>query len=246
MNKSETGAEDRKANRERNVEVPEARMFRNAALPEVGTCNEKLYQSRGIGKLSTGQFGPTITLSQEELAMSVFRFRAEVANREGFVGGFPNFYVATYGPRHVGGTIFVRAPAAEWRDVPLALLGNPSLNDFGGRFRGTQEYATSYGFVGGFPNFFHADYGRGIVCGTILVTSEGAERRDVPLAELGNNLNDIGARFRGTQDYAARNGFVGGFPNMFHADYGNGIVCGTILLKQNVAEWRDVLLWVLH
>jgi hypothetical protein len=65
----------------------------------------------------------------------------------------------------------------------------------------------------------------------------------VPLAELGNNLNDIGARFRGTHDYATRNGFVGGFPNMFHADYGNGIVCGTILLKQNVAEWHDVLLF---
>jgi hypothetical protein len=142
----------------------------------------------------------------------------------------------------VGGTIFLRAAAGEWRDVPLAQLGNPSLNDFGARLKGTQVYAKNYGFVGGFPNFFHADYGRGIVCGTILIKSDGAEWRDVSLTELGNNLYDIGARFRGTQDYATRNGFVGGFPNMFHADYGHGIVCGTILLKQNVAEWRDVLL----
>lgn len=190
-----------------------------------------------------GQFGPILTLSQEELAMRDFRFRAEVASREGFVGGYPNFYEATYGPNHVGGTIFLRTAAAEWRDVSLAELGDPSLNDFGARLRGTQEYATRQGFVGGFPNFFHADYGRGIVCGTILVTSDGAEWRDVLLTELGGNLNDIGARFRGVQDYAKRNGFVGGFPNMFHADYGNGIVCGTVLLKQNVAEWHDVLLF---
>jgi hypothetical protein len=37
--------------------------------------------------------------------------------------------------------------------------------------------------------------------------------------------------------------FVGGFPNMFHADHGRGVVCGTILLRDNTAEWRDVLLF---
>jgi hypothetical protein len=195
-----------------------------------------------IGTFGSG--GP----SEAETMMAIFRHRAEEATRQGFVGAFPNFYQAVYGAATVGGTIFVRASGAEWRDVPLAELGNPSLNDFGGRFRATQEYASRNGFVGGFPNFFHADYNGRIVCGTILVKPEVAEWRDVPLAELGANvsLNDVGGRFRGTQDYANRHGFVGGFPNMFHADYGLGIVCGTILLRQEVAEWQDVVLQVLR
>jgi hypothetical protein len=41
-------------------------------------------------------------------------------------------------------------------------------------------------------------------------------------------------------DYARRNGFVGGYPNFYHADYGRGVVCGTILLKESGAQWRDV------
>jgi hypothetical protein len=78
----------------------------------------------------------------------------------------------------------------------------------------------------------------------VLIKSSCATFRDVPLTELGSpSLDDIGARFRATQDYATRQGFVGGFPTFFHADRGNGIVCGTILMKPGSAEWRDVLLW---
>ncbi|MGH6796346.1 MAG: hypothetical protein ACREDD_03095 [Methylocella sp.] len=186
-------------------------------------------------------FGPQP--SQQESAMATFRLVAAEATRQGFTGAFPNFYEATYGQNHVGGTTFIKKSLwVEWRDVPLADLRNPSLNDFGGRLRATQEYATRNGFVGGFPNFFHADYGKGIVCGTVLIKPQLAVWQDVPLLQLGANvsLNDIGGRFRGTQDYAKRNAFVGGFPNMFDANYGKGIVCGTILLGQNVAVWQDV------
>lgn len=202
-----------------------------------------------IGLVRTGnaegpRFAPGRPSEQEE-AMNMFRVVAREATNQGFIGTFPNFYTAVYGLRHVAGTIFVKISAAEWRDVPLTDLGNPSLDDFGGRFRGTQEYATRNGFIGGFPNFFHADYGKGIVCGTVLIKPEGGEWRDVPLSELGDHvsLSDIGQRFRGTQDYAGRNSFIGGFPNMFHADVSNRGAkltnCGTILLKRTAAEWQD-------
>jgi len=59
-----------------------------------------------------------------------------------------------------------------------------------------------------------------------------SEWRDVPASELGNPPpDDVGARFRATNDYAAKNGFVGGFPNFHEADYGQGTVYDTILIK---------------
>jgi hypothetical protein len=81
----------------------------------------------------------------------------------------------------VCGTVLVKSDAGEWRDVPLAALGNPVLTDIGARFRATQDYATQNGFAGGFPTFFDADRGAGIVCGTILLRPESAVLRDVLL-----------------------------------------------------------------
>jgi hypothetical protein len=169
-------------------------------------------------------------------AIRVFQY-LDRQKGSGFAGGYPNFYRAS---AEVGGAIFLRTNAAVWRDVSLAHLGNPALDDFVARFKATHDYARRNGFIGGFPNFNHADHGNGIVCGTILVKeSEGAMWQDVPLAELGNNIDDIEARFKGTHDYARSKGFIGGFPNFYHANHGSGIVCGTILLKESVAEWRD-------
>jgi hypothetical protein len=203
---------------------------------------------------------PSTVPSRQIMAMQAFRHRAEAAaqaNLSGadFVGGFPNFYEATRGQDHFGGTVFVNRAGAEWRDVPLAKLGNVALEDFGERMRATNSYASREGFVGGFPTFFHADVGNGIVCGTVLLKTECAVWRDISLADLGNPpLDDFEARFRATQDYATRNGFVGGFPNMFHAetsvivDITTGqkrrtTVCGTVLIKPGFAEWRDVWLF---
>lgn len=176
-----------------------------------------------------------------DAAMQAFRFRAQEATKQGFVGAYPNFYEARSGKDIVGGTIFLRSTVAIWQDVPLSELGNPPLNDFFARMRATAAYATRNGFVGGFPNFFHADYGKGTVCGTILISNAGAEWRDVPISELGNPpLDDIGARMRSANDYAVKHGYLSGFPNFFHADYGKGIVCGIILIKKEAGEWRDV------
>jgi hypothetical protein len=84
--------------------------------------------------------------------------------------------------RTMCGIVVIKKGCAESRDVPLLELGKPSLNDIGARFRGTQDYATRSGFVGGFPTFFHAGSGLTVVCGTVLLTAAAAERRDVTVS----------------------------------------------------------------
>jgi hypothetical protein len=118
------------------------------------------------------------------------------------------------------------------------------LEDFAGRMRETHTWARNHGFIGGFPNFFQTDHGSGIVCGTILLHDDKAEWRDIPHSELGYvPLDDIAARMRAVHTWARNHGFIGGYPNFFHADHGNGVVCGTILLPDSSAEWRDVRIY---
>jgi hypothetical protein len=107
-------------------------------------------------------------------AMRTFRQRADAASAAGLVGAFPTFFEATYGKRHVGGAVVFAGGQAEWRDVPIADLLSPNLDDFGLRMRATQDYAGRNGFVGGFPNFYHADNGADIVCGTVLLPATSA------------------------------------------------------------------------
>ena len=149
-----------------------------------------------IGTFALG--GPTRDME----AMSQFRHRSVVAGKMGFAAGFPNFYFAHYERDHVGGTILLRPDGVEWRDVPLGDLHDVALTSFADRMRATQLYATDHGFVGGFPNFFHADDGHGTVCGTVLLKPDAAEFRDVPLAELTHhdldNLSNASATRRTT------------------------------------------------
>jgi hypothetical protein len=195
---------------------------------------------------------PDAVPTRKQMAMQGFRHRTEIAPSAGFVGGYPNFYEATEGRNHLASTVFVTQAAAEWRDIPLAELHNVALEDFGERMRETNTWAGQHGFVGGFPTFFHADYGNGVVCGAVLIKSDGAEFRDIPLSELGNPaLDDFEARFRATQDYATRNGFVGGFPTLHHAravvavDIRTGrkkydTVCGSVLLKRGEIDINNL------
>lgn len=181
-----------------------------------------------------GCSSPTLADTLEE------RFRAvhDYARAQGYVGGFPNLHEADYGEGKVYGTILLKPGEAEWRDIPVAALGNPT--GAAARFRAVYDYAKAQGFVGGFPNFHEADYGHGKVYGTILIKPGEAEWRDIPAAALGNP-GEAAARFRAVYDYAKAQDYVGGFPNFHEADYGHGQVYGTILLKAGVAEWRDVV-----
>ena len=155
------------------------------------------------------------------------RFRAvsDYAIKNGFVGGFPNFYFNNETLNY--GTILLRQGAAEWRDVPVSELGYPADADVGARFRAVQEYAQNNGFVGGFPNFYFNEI---LNYGTILLKQGAAEWRDVSATELGYPADaDVGTRFRAVHDYAIRNGFAGGFPNFFFDESKH--VYGVVLIK---------------
>ena len=47
-------------------------------------------------------------------------------------------------------------------------------------------------------------------------------------------------RLRHINDYAKTEAFVGGFPNFYQTDYGQGLVFGSILLHAGPSEWREV------
>jgi hypothetical protein len=175
-----------------------------------------------------------------------FREANDYASAHRFLSGFPNFHQSDYGLGTVYGTILLGADVAEWRDIPARDLGSPPGGDVGARFRAANDWAGRNGYAGGFPNFHQADYGNGVVYGTILLKPGTADWRDVPARELGNPQGgDVGARFRATNDWALRNGYATGFPNFHQADYGNGVVYGTILLKHGTAHWRDVYEYVM-
>ncbi|MES0490911.1 MAG: hypothetical protein ABUK01_13020 [Leptospirales bacterium] len=125
------------------------------------------------------------------------------------------------------------------KDVYASALGNPG--DVGAKFRAVHDYAHKTGFSGGYPNFHQADYGKGLVYGTVLLLpGSGAGMRTPFASELGNPP-DGPARFRAVNDYAVRNGFAAGFPNFHQADYGQGVVYGIILIpKSNNVVRLDV------
>ncbi|MGI9286425.1 MAG: hypothetical protein ACR2P1_13635 [Pseudomonadales bacterium] len=182
------------------------------------------------------------TASQRPVNQFQERFRAvnDIAKSLGFGAGFPNFHQADYGKGFVYGTIFVKPEFVEWKDISAKDLGNPS--DDAARFRAIHDWAGKNGFATGFPNFHQANPGgKGVVYGAQLLKAGAVEWKDIPAKDLGNPSDDA-ARFRATYNWATKNGYVAGFPNFHQANPGGkGVVHGTLLLKKEVAEWRDIL-----
>ncbi|MEP6700815.1 MAG: M12 family metallopeptidase [Bacteroidota bacterium] len=190
------------------------------------------------------QFASTSPLAASQEAMATFRNRANMiaTTMSHMAGAFPTFFERREGNNILGGTIFLKFSAAKWEDIPLSVLGNPSIDDFAARMRATQNYAVQNGYIGGFPTYHHVDNGKGIVCGTVLINSSAADWRDVPIGELGDPpLDNIKARMTSAHNYAVNHGYLGGFPTFHHADYGKGIVCGIILIKKESGEFRNVV-----
>lgn len=171
----------------------------------------------------------------------MFRAANDYAARGGYAGAYPTFKNAPSGSSGVAayGLVVIRPGFATWRDVPAAQLGSPGSDDFPERFRQTNDYSVQTGFFGGFPNMHEANYGTGIVYGTILLHKGTADWRDVPASTLGFAA-DVRTRFRHVHEYAVAQGYVGGFPNFHEADYGSGPVYGVLFLKREACEWRYV------
>lgn len=167
----------------------------------------------------------------------------EKASLGGMVFGNPSF-TQTYSPNFRGPSaiadvnyylrIRVDSSPDDEADQPLR-------PDFAETFRWANEKASADGFLGAFPTGVERTRDKGSLwMPCVCFSRDQAEWRDVPTRELKEvRLDDFGARMRATQDYAVLNGFPAGFPNYFDAQYAEQ-VCGTLLLKDAVAEWRDV------
>lgn len=107
------------------------------------------------------------------------------------------------------------------------------------RFRAVNDISGHLGFDAGFPNFHQADYGNGLLYGTTLIKPGYADAVAISADELGNPGN-VEERFRAVNDYAKQHGYAGGFPNFHQADYGNGLLYGTTLIKPEAATHRII------
>ncbi len=107
------------------------------------------------------------------------------------------------------------------------------------RLRAAADLAGARHLPGAFPTFDDHDYGRGSLYGAVLFRPGSAEFRDIPVSEL-DPVVTADDRMRAVNAWASRNGYLAGFPTYHEATYGGVRVFGAVLLKGNVAEWRDV------
>ena len=81
----------------------------------------------------------------------------------------------------------IRDEYVVWRDVKeTAGSGNDAyeFTDIRTRFSAAHDYAQANGFDHGFPNFYQADYGNGIVYGMFLIRGIEHVIQDIPVSEL--------------------------------------------------------------
>ena len=159
--------------------------------------------------------------------------------------GAANYHCKVYRPEfncmmRVAGSLFcaVCSRRIQTTLVPYHQLG---VSWIPLRFARIHQYALQTGFVSGYPNFNEADYGAGVVFGSILLRQGTADSRDVASADLGSPIStDYPALFRAINDYAGANGYIGGYPNFHQPDYGLGGIYGCTLILSGSADWRDV------
>jgi hypothetical protein len=85
-----------------------------------------------------------------------FRLAQDYAVRNGFVGGIPTFFNATYNAR-VYGVVMLPGTTADWFDVAAsepAISPDTRYMNFGAQMRAVQDYAGKHGYVGALPTFF--------------------------------------------------------------------------------------------
>ena len=144
----------------------------------------------GTIMLSTGNVERRVVLASDlgyagedvgERSRTAHRF----AERNGFVGGFPDWEQSLDGHGNlVYRIILLRPPIAERRIIRASQLGYAGT-DVGERYRTAHCYAEANGFVGGFPDWEQGLDGSGeLVYGVILVRAPGAMRRVVPAIAL--------------------------------------------------------------
>ncbi|MFN8345978.1 MAG: hypothetical protein U0X91_13285 [Spirosomataceae bacterium] len=158
------------------------------------------------------------------------------AARYGFGAGVPTFENGEKNGRIVYGTVLIPAKYVEFKDIPQSELGNVDLNNFQERVRQSMTWATNHGYAAGIPTFYHANHGRGVVCGTILFKPGSVTFRDVKESNMEKiNQNDAGTAgwVRSVARYAGQMGWVGAFPTFHQATYSDkGQVYRVVFFKK--------------
>lgn len=112
------------------------------------------------------------------------------------------------------------------------------------RFRLTHRYASTHGYIHGFPNHHQADYGGAVgpVYGVHFLGLDAiSEWRDVPNSELGNPvISDIYAMMRSAHSYALTHGHAAALPTFEQGLVNGQVVRGLYLLRSDAVEFRDV------
>ena len=192
--------------------------------------------------------------------MNLFRSAADDARAAQLVGAFPTFVQSKRGLSTTNQEVLLSRHPAQGQGGRLRRSGTGARNPWP-RARCPPrlavqrqpprrprphpchpDHAVAQGFAAGFPNFYHADYGNGTVCGTVLLTGAGADVRRVPLSDLGDPApDDIAAMFRAVQAYAVTQGFLGGFPN-FDDEAGGQAHHGQVQIERHVLPQFGVVL----
>ncbi|MDF7818740.1 hypothetical protein P1X15_14085 [Runella sp. MFBS21] len=158
------------------------------------------------------------------------------ATRYGFGAGVPTFENGNQNGQIVYGTVLVPKKYVEFKDIPQSELGNVDLNNFQERVRQSMTWAANHGYSAGIPTFYHADHGRGVVCGTILFKPDAVTFRDIPQSRMEPiNRDEAGTAgwVRSAVRYASKIGQVGAFPTFHQATYNDkGLVYGVVFFKK--------------
>jgi len=90
-------------------------------------------------------------------------------------------------------------------------------------FREVFSYAQTRGFGTGFPNFHQADYGLGVVHGTVLIGEPYYELRFVPIADFGTvNVTNVPGMMQAATRYAGAQSLGGAFPTFYRTPQADG------------------------
>jgi hypothetical protein len=170
------------------------------------------------------------------------RFRAvnDWAGEHGFDTGFPSFHEAERDGRRVYGAWLLREDIAEWRDIPIAELGDVDLDSPASRFRAVDTWAKDNGFKCGFPNFHRATRNKVEVIGAWLIHAEHVSWKNVPADVIGNP-ESFEKRIQAISDWGAKqNGYSTAFPNGQRAEKDGKTVYGAYLIKKGGARHKDI------
>ncbi|SDM17094.1 Fascin domain-containing protein [Paenibacillus sp. OK060] len=162
---------------------------------------------------------------------------------EGYIAGFPNFHQADHGNGIVNAIFCIKEAAVDFKSISGDRIGNPNRTNMMEMFRIAANLASEDGYPAAIPSLHHDRTNN--LYGFYFFKPEYVDWKDVKANDLGNPTG-IAERFRAVNDYSISLLYNGGFPNFHQADYGEGVVFGTNLIKGEAGGLHEVPLSALN